>query len=210
MISGISRKKQVLNATKAAYEIYLDAPERDWITCKAFSVYGEDKFSVFDRNVSVQTRDIPGEMGVFVLLSKYFNGYDAQRMELALDCRTGEYENLNGEDASVNMDSSEEKLYQLLKEGIPAMRKIGTVYISQAIRQMRVMKMPWNPSWCVSFSRTSEPGSGCGGDGSGAAFDILSRYDRRKKYFRLKDGSFLDVSDGQLRELSVLKNGADQ
>lgn len=38
-------------------------------------------------------------------------------------------------------------------------------------------------------------------------FDILSRYDRRKKYFRLKDGSFLDVSDGQLRELSALKNG---
>ena len=48
----------------AFYEIYLDAPERDWITCKAFSIYGEDKFSVFDRNVSARTRDIPGEMRV--------------------------------------------------------------------------------------------------------------------------------------------------
>lgn len=192
---------------KAAYEIYLDAPERDWITCKAFSVYGEDKFSVFDRNVSVQTRDIPGEMGVFVLLSKYFNGYDAQRMELALDCRTGEYENLNGEDETVNMDSSEEKLYQLLKEGIPAMQKIGTVYISQAIRRMRVMKMPGIRLGVSLSAGLLNLDLDVEGMDQAQLFDILSRYDRRKKYFRLKDGSFLDVSDGQLLELFVLKDG---
>ena len=69
----------------AFYEIYLDAPERDWITCKAFSIYGEDLFSVFDRIVSARSRDIRGEMRVFALLSRYFNGYDAQRLELALD-----------------------------------------------------------------------------------------------------------------------------
>ena len=196
-----------LECYKAAYEIYLDAPERDWITCKAFSVYGEDKFSVFDRNVSAQTRDIPGEMGVFVLLSKYFNGYDAQRMELALDCRTGEYENLNGEDETVNMDSSEEKLYQLLKEGIPAMQKIGTVYISQAIRWMRVMKMPGIRLGVSLSAGLLNLNLDVEGMDQAQLFDILSRYDRRKKYFRLKDGSFLDVSDGQLRELSVLKDG---
>lgn len=196
-----------LECYKATYEIYLDAPERDWITCKAFSVYGEDKFSVFDRNVSVQTRDIPGEMGVFVLLSKYFNGYDAQRMELALDCRTGEYENLNGEDETVNMDSSEEKLYQLLKEGIPAMQKIGTVYISQAIRRMRVMKMPGIRLGVSLSAGLLNLDLDVEGMDQAQLFDILSRYDRRKKYFRLKDGSFLDVSDGQLLELSVLKDG---
>ena len=196
-----------LECYKAAYEIYLDAPERDWITCKAFSVYGEDKFSVFDRNVSAQTRDIPGEMGVFVLLSKYFNGYDAQRMELALDCRTGEYENLNGEDETVNMDSSEEKLYQLLKEGIPAMQKIGTVYISQAIRRMRVMKMPGIRLGVSLSAGLLNLNLDVEGMDQAQLFDILSRYDRRKKYFRLKDGSFLDVSDGQLRELSVLNDG---
>lgn len=196
-----------LECYKAAYEIYLDAPERDWITCKAFSVYREDKFSVFDRNVSVQTRDIPGEMGVFVLLSKYFNGYDAQRMELALDCRTGEYENLNGEDETVNMDSSEEKLYQLLKEGIPAMQKIGTVYISQAIRRMRVMKMPGIRLGVSLSAGLLNLDLDVEGMDQAQLFDILSRYDRRKKYFRLKDGSFLDVSDGQLLELSVLKDG---
>ena len=196
-----------LECYKAAYEIYLDAPERDWITCKAFSVYGEDKFSVFDRNVSVQTRDIPGEMGVFVLLSKYFNGYDAQRMELALDCRTREYENLNGEDETVNMDSSEEKLYQLLKEGIPAMQKIGTVYISQAIRRMRVMKMPGIRLGVSLSAGLLNLDLDVEGMDQAQLFDILSRYDRRKKYFRLKDGSFLDVSDGQLQELSALKDG---
>lgn len=201
-----------LECYKAAYEIYLDAPERDWVTCKAFSVYGEDKFSVFDRSVSARTRDITGEMGVFALLSKYFNGYDAQRMELALDCRegaTGMDAGGKGQDESKSADvrASEEKLYQLLTEGIPAMQKIATVYISQSIKQMRVTKMP-NIRLGVSLSAgLLNLDMDVEGMDQAQLFDILSRYDRRKKYFRLKDGSFLDISDGQLRELSALKDG---
>ena len=220
-----------LECYKAAYEIYLDAPERDWITCKAFSIYGEDKFSVFDRSVSARTRDIPGEMGVFAMLSRYFNGYDAQRMELALDCRAGEYLNSSvitpvtqiqgmedmtgmavgmngqGEGMSGGITDSEEKLYQLLNEGIPAMQKIGTVYISQAIKQMRVTKMPRIRLGVSLSAGLLNLDMDVEGMDQAQLFDILSRYDRKKKYFRLKDGSFLDVSDGQLRELSALKDG---
>ena len=197
-----------LECYKAAYEIYLDAPERDWITCKAFSVYGKDKFSVFDRDVSARTRDIPGELGVFALLSKYFNGYDDQRMELALDCRAEELESLcrEGSGKPDSVKDSEEKLYQLLTEGIPAMQKIATVYISQSIKQMRVTKLP-NIRLGVSLSvGLLNLDMDVEGMDQTQLFDVLSRYDRRKKYFRLKDGSFLDVSHGQLRELSALKD----
>ena len=197
-----------LECYKAAYEIYLDAPERDWITCKAFSVYGKDKFSVFDRDVSARTRDIPGELGVFALLSKYFNGYDDQRMELALDCRAEELESLcrEGSGKPDSVKDSEEKLYQLLTEGIPAMQKVAAVYISQSIKQMRVTKLP-NIRLGVSLSAgLLNLDLDVEGMDQAQLFDILSRYDRRKKYFRLKDGSFLDVSHGQLRELSALKD----
>ena len=197
-----------LECYKAAYEIYLDAPERDWITCKAFSVYGKDKFSVFDRDVSARTRDIPGELGVFALLSKYFNGYDDQRMELALDCRAEELESLcrEGSGKPDSVKDSEEKLYQLLTEGIPAMQKVAAVYISQSIKQMRVTKLP-NIRLGVSLSAgLLNLDMDVEGMDQTQLFDILSRYDRRKKYFRLKDGSFLDVSHGQLRELSALKD----
>ena len=34
--------------------------------------------------------------------------------------------------------------------------------------------------------------------------EILSRYDRKRKYFRLKDGSFVDLSDEGVRSLSDL------
>lgn len=205
-----------LECYRAAYEIYLDAPERDWVTCKAFSVYGEDKFSVLNRNVSAYTRDIPGETGVFVLLSRYFNSYDAQRMELALDCRTEERKRSDliaggipdTEPGSLEDETdSEEKLYKLLTEGIPAMQKIATVYISQSIKQMRVTKLP-NIRLGVSLSAgLLNLDMDVEGMDQAQLFDILSRYDRRKKYFRLKDGSFLDVSDGRLLELSALKDG---
>ena len=196
-----------LECYNAKYEIYLDAPERDWITCKAFVSYGEDKFSIFDRSVSAQTRDIPGELGVFAMLSKYFNGYDEQRMELALDCRAEKVEALQVGEAGVSEHQEpEEKLYRLLTEGIPAMQKLGTVYISQAIKQMRVTKMP-NIRLGISLSAgLLNLDIDVEGMDQAQLFDILSRYDRRKKYFRLKDGSFLDISDGQLRELSELKD----
>ena len=92
--------------------------------------------------MSARTRDIPGELGVFALLSKYFNGYDDQRMELALDCRAEELESLcrEGSGKPDSVKASEEKLYQLLTEGIPAMQKVAAVYISQSIKQMRVTK----------------------------------------------------------------------
>ncbi len=197
--------KAELACYRASYEIYLDAPERDWITCKAFSVYGEDKFSVFDRTVSARTRDIPGEAGVAALLSKYFSGYDAKRLELALDCRIEEKR--QGEGVLYSVEDSEEKLYQLLHEGIPAMQKLGTVYISQTIRKMRVTKMPnirLGVSLSVGLLNLDMEAEGMD---QAQLFDILSRYDRRKKYFRLKDGNFLDISDGQLLELYALKDG---
>ena len=100
-----------------------------------------------------------------------------------------------------------EKLYQLLTEGIPAMQKVADVYISQSIKQMQVTKLP-NIRLGVSLSAgLLNLNLDVEGMDQAQLFDILSRYDRRKKYFRLKDGSFLDVSDGQLRELSALKNG---
>ena len=156
-----------LECYKAAYEIYLDAPERDWITCKAFSVYGKDKFSVFDRDVSARTRDIPGELGVFALLSKYFNGYDDQRMELALDCRAEELESLcrEGSGKPDSVKDSEEKLYQLLTDAESCSCLYFPVHQTDAGD-----KAAKHPSWRFSVSRTFEPGSGCGGDGSGAAF----------------------------------------
>ena len=162
-------------------------------------------------------------MRVFALLSRYFNGYDAQRLELALDCRAGKTEKPFVEEVPVDMNSadinsvlhiqgresatdSEEKLYQLLTEGIPAMQKIATVYISQSIKQMRVTKLP-NIRLGVSLSAgLLNLDMDVEGMDQTQLFDILSRYDRRKKYFRLKDGSFLDVSHGQLRELSALKD----
>ena len=205
-LEGFSEDTE-LECYNAKYEIYLDAPERDWITCKAFVSYGEDKFSIFDRSVSAQTRDIPGELGVFAMLSKYFNGYDEQRMELALDCRAEKVEALQVGEAGVSEPQEpEEKLYRLLTEGIPAMQKLGTVYISQAIKQMRVTKMP-NIRLGISLSAgLLNLDIDVEGMDQAQLFDILSRYDRRKKYFRLKDGSFLDISDGQLRELSELKD----
>ena len=150
-------------------------------------------------------RDFPEETG----LECYKAAYEIYLDALALDCRAEELESLcrEGSGKPDSVKDSEEKLYQLLTEGIPAMQKVAAVYISQSIKQMRVTKLP-NIRLGVSLSAgLLNLDLDMEGMDQAQLFDILSRYDRRKKYFRLKDGSFLDVSDGQLRELSALKNG---
>ena len=80
--------------------------------------------------------------------------------------------------------AAEEKLYQLLTEGIPAMQKVAAVYISQSIKQMRVTKLP-NIRLGVSLSAgLLNLDLDVEGMDQAQLFDILSRYDRRKKYFR--------------------------
>ena len=33
---------------EASFEIYLDAPQRDLLTCELYAVYGEEKYNLFD------------------------------------------------------------------------------------------------------------------------------------------------------------------
>ncbi len=175
-------------AVHPAYEIYLDEPEKDWITCRVNSVYGQQKYSIFDTRDFRQIRDLPGEMAVGALVSPYFNSYDEEKKALGLS-------------------GDEEKLYELLTEGIPRMQELGEVFVSETLKRIRVMEPP-RVKLGISLSyglldldiqaenMTSEQ-----------LMEILSRYDRKKKFYRLKNGSFLNMDDARFEALMELKEG---
>ena len=136
----------------------------------------KDKFSIFDRE---RVRAAPGisreSLGVFALLSKYFNGYDDQRMELALDCRAEEAgSSVQGRfrrsPAVSEPQEPEEKLYQLLTEGIPAMQKAGDRLHFPGDQTDACNKNAEYPAGNITVSRASESGYRCGRHGSGTAF----------------------------------------
>ncbi len=173
----------------ASFEIYLDAPQRDLITCKLFAVYGNEKYSLYGEKTdeAQAARDIFREMEVGQAVASYFNAYDESGGMMALS-------------------GDEDKLYELLTEGILRIQEMGEVFISDALKKIRVSPAP-KVSMGVSLAGDMLELSMSTQDmPMDQLIEILSRYDRRKKYYRLKCGSFVDMSGGELETLARLKN----
>lgn len=173
----------------ASFEIYLDAPQKDFITCRLLAVYGDRKYNMYkkEENETIVSRDVFREMEVGQAVSSYFNAYDEQGGMLAL-----------------SMD--EEMMYILLTEGIERMQSLGEVYISDALKKIRVTSAP-KVSVGISLSGDMLELSMHTEDmPMEQLIEILSKYDRKKKYYRLKSGSFVDMGGGELEALARLKS----
>lgn len=171
-----------------SYEVYLDAPQKDWISCRPVAVYGERSYSIFDKTHDRHMRDLAGEMEIYALLSLYFNTYDEEKKELVL---TGD----------------EDKLYLLLTQGITSMQEYAAVYVSEALKRLRVVERPKVKLGISLSSGLLDLDIDVDGIERDELAEILSRYNRKKKYYRLKNGSFLNLEDEQIEALFELKQG---
>lgn len=178
---------QYLSAA-VTFEIYLDAPQKDFLTCKAFACYGEDKHALFGKEEAKKQggRDFFREMEVGNIISSYFSAYDEKEGMLALS-------------------GDEDKLYELLAYGIPRMQELGEVFISDVLKRLRVMPSP-KVSVGISLAGDMLELSMSAADmPMEQLIEILSKYDRRKKYFRLKNGSFVETGSDELDALVRMK-----
>lgn len=170
----------------ASFEIYLDAPQKLYITCKVYAVYGEKKFEVYKKDEERDGRDAVKEIQVGNLVASYCNAFDEQ-------------------DHAMVIAEDEDKIYELLTIGIPRLQTLGDVYVSDALKKFRVIS-------CVKV----EVGVSLSEDLLGLTvhadelsreelIEVLSRYDRKKKYYRLKNGSFIHAEDENLQTLLNLR-----
>ena len=173
----------------AAFEIYLDAPQRDFITCRLLAVYGDSKWNIFgkEEQTSDLARDMVAEIQVKELVSAYFNAYDETNGQMVL-----------AED--------DERLYELLMEGIPAFQAISDVYVSDALKKIRVVTSPKVEMGVSLSGDLLELGITTEDMTMEQLAEILSRYEKKKKYHRLKNGDFVNVSEEKMTPLLELKN----
>ncbi len=169
-----------------SFEIYLDTPQKDFITCKVYALYGERKYEVFGNHEEKGGRDVVRETLVRNVVASYCNAFDEAEHAMVLS-------------------GDEDKLYELLVDGIPRFQELGEVYVSDTLKKIHV----------VQHSRV-EVGVSLSGDlleltvsagemSREELIEILSKYDRRKKYFRLKNGSFINAEDEGMQTLLGLK-----
>lgn len=170
------------------YEIYLDAPDRQTVTCEMFVCYEEVKYNIFDKPRMIENRDELAELKQREKVRVWFQNMDVQKKQMIL---TGD----------------DEKLYALLTEGLDELAKVGNIFVSDALKSIQV-----NPSPSVSV------GVSLKGDlleltleseemPLSELIEILSLYQRKRKFFRLKSGDFLSMEEDGLAVLSRIQEG---
>lgn len=169
-----------------SFEIYLDAPQKNFITCKVYAVYGEKKFEVYKKDEERAGRDAVREIQVGNTVASYCNAYDEK------------------EHAMVIADD-EEKIYELLTLGIQRFQEIGAVYVSDALKKMRVTNIGRVEIGVSLSENILELTMNATLLSREELIEILSKYDRKKKFFRLKDGSFIQTQDEGIQALLEVK-----
>lgn len=172
---------------QALFEIYLDMPQEDFVTCRIMAKYGDKAHNVYERSV-MEGRDLVYEIEVSERIAVYFNAYDEKKMELVLA-------------------DDEEKLYELLTEGILRMQELGEVYISDALKKINIRESP-KISVGVSLAGDMLQLRMTAGDmPQETLVEILSKYNKKKKYYRLKNGDFINTDDDGIDAMMELKEG---
>lgn len=176
------------------FTFYLDAKERN-ILCRADVAYGEKVFSLLDTIKKEEKEEVDydfcrvftREMEAAELLSNYLPFIDDLSEEPVFHC-----------------DSLEERAFRFLSEGVEALMEIGEVHATDAFRNIDIRKkVKVNVGVSVSqglldLSVSAENLS------REDLLEVLQSYRLKKKYHRLKNGSFVNTQDESIGMLSEL------
>ena len=173
---------------KPEYELYLDAPDRQSVTCELLAVYGEKKYNVYDKPKSLDNRDELEELKTRQKVQGWFANVDPQKKQMVIV-------------------GDEEKLYEFVAEGMAALSEMGAVYVSDELKSIEVRQ---SPAISVGVSLKEDlleltlesfemPLT--------ELVEILSAYQRKRKFFRLKNGDFLRMEEDGLSVLSRIQEG---
>ena len=152
--------------------------------------YGDYSFHPLDdgdvpKNIC---RDVPGEFRISRLITRYF----AAREEGA---------------GRLFLPEGEEAVYRLLDEGMEEFRSLGEIRLSGSVKAFTIRRPP-EISMRVSVSDgwltlTVDTGDLTGGE----LLKVLDAYTQKKKYYRLKNGEFLKLSDDGFMTIETIREG---
>ncbi len=178
------------------FVFYLDAEEKN-VMCRAFAIYGDRELSLLD-SVNTQMpekrtlepfRDLGREDEVLFHVMQLLPRIDWQKQEL----HCGGDENL---------------VFRMMESGTERLMELGEVHCTKSFLGYHAVK-PVRVSVGVSVSSgLLELDIATQDIPQSELLDILNSYRAKKKYYRLKDGSFVSLTDSSLEMLSELMDAA--
>ena len=172
---------------KPDIKIYLDIPEENVITCDLQAVYGENVYHLFEDAHSSAGRNLAEERAIEAKISPFFDAkYEKHLMSFSGD---------------------ENRLYSFITEVIPRLQDIGSVYLSDNMHDINIVHMSAIHMGVSVSSNLLELSLVPTDMTTEELADILARYDRKKKFYKLKNGDILQLQDKDMKALVALQDG---
>ena len=175
---------------EVVFAFYLDAEDKN-VTCQARAIYGDQVVSVLDGlknaagTLKEDYRDAGRESAVVDLLLQYFP-------------QTDEVRDL------FHSGGSEDAVYDLLEKGLDQLLSVGEVHSTDAFRRLNIRRQTKLSvgvsvkSDIMDLEITSEDIS------KEELMEILQSYRKKKRFYRLKNGDFLNMDDENIQMLDQL------
>ncbi len=173
---------------EARYEIYLDH-DGGMIRCTVFAVYPSGKYNISIVQSGEGRRNEEEEKQM------------AECTKLWFECL---YEK---KECFVMHDDDDKRLYALIKDGIGTLQQKATVYISDAMKKISILPQPHITIGVSTAGSVLDLRVSADTMSMKDVVSILSHYERKKKFIRLKNGSFMNIDDPEaLERLALLKD----
>lgn len=170
---------------KPEFELYLDRKGNGAVGAKLVSVYGEKKYNALADVEAGEVRDMFEEQRAKNLVGLYFGGADAS--------------------GTLFVTQNEDLQYQLISGGLQRLANFMSIYTSDKFRSMRVACAPRVSVGVSLKSDLLELEIHSDEMSSEELAYLLMKYDRKKKYIRLKNGDFLDIKEDGFGVLAAIR-----
>ncbi len=165
--------------------LFLDLPQPDCISLQLMYCYGMQEYNAFSTDTINTGRNFNDEIAVRLILSRYMTRVDAAA-------------------GLAYIENSQDAIYEFLNHGIQELSDHCEVYVSDFLKTIEV-KNQFHISMGVrmeanlleiDFDTYDFP--------IDELIDVLKAYRLNKKYYRMKNGNFVNIEDSALSELSFI------
>lgn len=168
--------------------LYLDMPRAQTLSAKLIYNYGDMEYPAFAPFSGNAARNYHEEIQIRMLLTRFMTRIDPEQ-------------------ETAYIENSQDALYEFFQNGFPLLSEVCAVYATDKIRSVQIKNSVSITMGVHMHSDLLEIDLNTYDFPIEELRNVLKAYHLHKKYYRMKNGSFVNIEDNALHELSQLLDG---
>ena len=168
--------------------LYIDMPKHNVISARLMYCYGNEEYNAFSTSALSTSRNFNDEIAVRLVFTRYMTRIDAM-------------------EGIAYIEHSQDAMYEFLNHGLEELGTTCEVFATDKFKKLQI-KESVNISMGVRIeSDLLEINFDTYDFPVNELQEVLASYRMNKKYYRMKNGSFVNIEDSALQELSAILDG---